>query len=282
MKAREITFDLANRRLAALEWGPPDGTPVLATHGWLDNAATFTGLAPLLPSCRIVALDLTGHGRSENRPLDSSHYFVDWVPEIVEVADLLDWKRFALIGHSMGAGISSLVPAAVPGRVTRLVLLEGAGPLTTPPEEAPALLKRALEDEHRIAESSAKIHPDLASAVAARRHGTDLDPASARVLVERSVETVDEGVRFTFDPRLKTRSRWRFTEEQVWAFLAAIDCPVLAVRAASGWPVPEEQMTMRLDAIPDVTRIEVEGGHHVHLTHPERVAPVMREFLSEG
>jgi pimeloyl-ACP methyl ester carboxylesterase len=38
-------------------------------------------------------------------------------------------------------------------------------------------------------------------------------------------------------------------------------------------------MTMRLDAIPDVTRVEVEGGHHVHLTHPERVAPTVREFL---
>jgi len=64
------------------------------------------------------------------------------------------------------------------------------------------------------------------------------------------------------------------------AFLAAIDCPVVAVRAASGWPVPEEQMATRLDAIPNVTRVEVEGGHHVHLTHPERVAPAVMEFLS--
>lgn len=279
MTGRELSLDLANRRLAALEWGPPDGTPVLATHGWLDNAATFTGLAPLLPSCRVVALDLTGHGRSENRPLDSNHYFVDWVPEIIGVADQLGWERFALLGHSMGAGISSLVPSAVPGRVTRLVLLEGAGPLTTPPEDAPTLLRMALDDERRIAGSAIKIHPDLANAVAARRHGTDLDAGSARVLVERAVEITDAGVRFTFDPRLKTRSRWRFTEDQVMAFLAAIDCPVLAVRAASGWPVPEQQMQARFDAIPDVTRIEVEGGHHVHLTNPERVAPAIENFL---
>lgn len=279
MSGREITLDLDGRRMAALEWGPSDGFPVLAVHGWLDNAASFSGLAPMLEGFRVVALDLSGHGRSEHRPENHSHYFVDWVPEIIAAADLLGHEQFALVGHSMGAGVSSLVPAAVPGRVARLVLLEGAGPLTTPPEEAPALLRRALEDERRVAASSAKIHPDLGSAVAARCHGTDLNPASARVLVERSVEPVENGVRFTFDPRLKTRSRWRFTEEQVLAFLAAIDCPVLAVRAASGWPVPEEQMNMRLNAIPEVTRVEVEGGHHVHLTHPERVAPSVEAFL---
>lgn len=279
MMPREITLDLGHRRLAALEWGPSDGAPVLAIHGWLDNAATFAGLAPMLEGFRVTALDLTGHGRSEHRPEAHSHYFVDWVPEVIEAADFMGFERFVLIGHSMGAGIASLLPAAVPGRVARLVLLEGAGPLTTPPGEAPALLRRALEDECRVVNSKARIHPDLGSAVAARCQGTDLDPASARVLVERSVESVPDGVRFTFDPRLKTRSRWRFTEEQVLAFLAAIDCPVLAVRATSGWPVPEDQMKTRLDAIPDVTRIEIEGGHHVHLTHPERVAPAVRDFL---
>lgn len=279
MKGREITLDLGHHRLAALEWGPSDGCPVLAIHGWLDNAASFSGLAPRLEGMRVTALDLTGHGRSECRPETQSHSFVDWVPEIIEAADALGCGSFALIGHSMGAGIASLVPAAVPGRVTRLVLLEGAGPLTTPPEDAPMLLRTALDDERRVAASPPKVHPDLASAVAARRQGTDLDPGSARVLVERSVETVEDGVRFTFDPRLRTRSRWRFTEPQVLAFLAAIDCPVLAVRASSGWPVPEEQMATRLDAIPDVTRLDVEGGHHVHLTHPERVAPAVREFL---
>ncbi len=282
MTAREITLDLGRRRVAALEWGPSDGAPVLAVHGWLDNAASFSGLAPMLDGLRIVALDLSGHGRSEHRPEAHSHYFVDWVPEIIDAADFLGFERCALVGHSMGAGIASLVPAAVPGRIAKLVLLEGAGPLTTPPEDAPSLLRRALEDERRVAAGSARIHPDLGSAVAARCQGTDLDPVSARVLVERSVEAVDGGLRFTFDPRLKTRSRWRFTEEQVLAFLAAIDCPVLAIRAASGWPVPEEQMNTRLNAIPDVTRVEVEGGHHVHLTHPERVAPEVRGFLDRS
>ena len=86
----------------------------------------------------------------------------------------------------------------------------------------------------------------MASAVSARCRDTDLDPTSVRRLVERGVEETDKGVRFTFDPRLRTRSRWRFTEEQALAFLSAIDCPVLAIRALSGWPFPEDLMQARL------------------------------------
>lgn len=279
MTPREITLELAHLRLAALEWGPPDGRPALALHGWLDNAASFTGLAPLLDDYRVIALDLSGHGRSEHRPAGCGHHFVDWVPQVVEAADALGFVSFSLIGHSMGAGIASLVPAAAPGQVTRLVLLEGLGPLSTPADGAPSLLRSALEDEARVATATCRVHPDLDSAVAARCQGTDLDPGSARALVERSVEVVDGGCRFTFDPRLRTRSRWRFTEEQVLAFLAAIDCPVLAVRAVSGWPFPEEQMELRLGAIRDLSRLVVDGGHHVHLTHPDRLAGAISAFL---
>jgi len=279
MNGREITLDLEHLRLAGLEWGPADGSPVIALHGWLDNAASFSGLAPLLDNHRVIALDLTGHGRSDHRPAGCSHHFVDWVPQVLEAADVLGLETFDLVGHSMGAGISSMVPAAAPDRVRRLVLIEGAGPMAIKPEEAANLFRMALEDERRVASATAKVHSNLDAAVTARCRDTDLDPFSARVLVERSVEEVSGGFRFTFDPRLRTRSRWRFTEEQVISLLGAIDCPVLAIRAASGWPFPEEQMEMRMDAIPRVTRFHLEGGHHVHLTHPDRVAPPIREFL---
>jgi pimeloyl-ACP methyl ester carboxylesterase len=123
MTVRDLTLELPHLRLAAREWGPAEGMPALALHGWLDNAASFDRLAPLLPEHHLVALDLAGHGRSQHRHPSVVHHFIDWAPEVVAVADQLGWESFELIGHSMGAGISTLVAGTFPDRVRRLVLL---------------------------------------------------------------------------------------------------------------------------------------------------------------
>jgi pimeloyl-ACP methyl ester carboxylesterase len=280
VNGRDIDLELPYLRLAALEWGGGDDEPVLALHGWLDNAASFAALAPLLRGLHVVALDLPGHGRSQHRPPGVVHHFVDWVPEVAAAADALGWDDFSLLGHSMGAGISSLVPAVYPGRVRRVVLLEGAGPLAAEAGLAPEQLISALADEEKARATEPRIFPDFESAVAARMRDSDLGDEAARRLVERGTERVGGGVRFKHDPRLKTRSRLRFTEEQVHAFLAAIRCPVLAVEASRGWPFPKDLVEARLALIPDLERAVVEGGHHVHLTDPERVAPVVTGFFS--
>jgi len=281
VSCRDIDLELPHLRLAAREWGSEEGEPVLALHGWLDNAASFDRLAPLLPALHLVALDLAGHGRSQHRPPGVCYHFVDWVPEIAAAADALGWSEFSLIGHSMGAGISSLMPAIFLERVKRVVLLEGAGPLAANSDKAPAQLASALADEGKIGDSRSRVFPDIEAAIGARARDTELDRESARLLVERGSEAAGGGIRFTYDPRLKTRSRLRFTEDHVLAFLSAISCPVLAVRALQGWPFPEDIVMPRLAVIPDLERTEVEGGHHVHLTHPERVAPPIKEFFNE-
>jgi pimeloyl-ACP methyl ester carboxylesterase len=280
MTPRERRLRLHYLDIAARDWGPQDGGRVLALHGWLDNAASFDGLAPLLDGLRVVALDLPGHGRSERMPPGCGMHFADWVAIVLAAADALQWPRFSVLGHSMGAGIATLLPAAAADRIDRVVLLEGMGPLAEPAERAPATLAEALVQESRLEDAEPRIFPSLEAAVAARRRDTDLDAESARRLVERGVEVVGAGVRFSYDPRLRARSRVRFTEDQVQAFLRAIGCPVLAVRASHGWPFPVELVAARAAVVPDLRVVEVEGGHHVHLTHPERVATAVREFLA--
>ena len=280
MTARDLILELPHLRLAAREWGPSDGPPVLALHGWLDNAASFDRLAPLLPDLHLVALDLAGHGRSQHLHPGVVHHFIDWAPEVVATAEVLGWQSFALIGHSMGAGISTLVAGTFPGRVQRLVLLEGAGPLAADASRAPTQLASAVEDEARAAAISPRLFPDFDAAVKARLRDSDLDTEAAKLLVERGSEEAEGGVRFTHDPRLRTRSRTRLTEDQVLAFLEAIECPVLAVRALQGWPFPEDLVAARLETIKHLETAEIDGGHHVHLTHPERVAPIINQFLT--
>jgi pimeloyl-ACP methyl ester carboxylesterase len=279
VESDELTLQLRHLRLSAVGWGENDRPPVLALHGWLDNAASFERLAPLIGDARIVALDLPAHGRSDHWPVGHVHHFVDWVPVVIEAADALGWQSFSLLGHSMGAGIASLLPAVIPDRIDRLAMLEGVGPAVTPPEKTPEQLASAIASESELSAAGNRWFPDLSTAVRARCRDSDLDSASAELLVRRGTETTDRGVRFTHDPRMKSRSRLRLTEEQVRAFLIAIGCPTLVVGASSGWPLPPDFIKRRVAMIPDVTVVQVEGGHHVHLTHPERVAGTVREFL---
>ena len=132
MAAKEEKFQVFGQTLAALSWDG-EGEPVLALHGWLDNAASYIPLASQWQR-PMVALDFSGHGHSDHRPDGVVTHLVDHVRDVLAVADQLGWQRFTLVGHSMGAGIACLFAAAFPERISRLVLIEGLGPPSTPGE----------------------------------------------------------------------------------------------------------------------------------------------------
>src|SRR5688500_13408037 len=99
----ERIIDVGGARLSALCFGPADGVPVLAMHGWLDNAASFERLAEHLSGVNLVALDLAGHGLSERRA-DGVYVFLDYVADASLAISALGWSRCVVVGHSLGAG----------------------------------------------------------------------------------------------------------------------------------------------------------------------------------
>jgi pimeloyl-ACP methyl ester carboxylesterase len=281
MTAVERTIEIPGLSLAARVHGPDDGQPVIAMHGWLDNAATFDGLAPLLPGCRVVALDLAGHGLSQRRA-GAPYHFIDYVADAAAVAEALGWQSFSLLGHSLGAGVAALLAGTWPERVRRLVLLEGLGPMTDPDERAPERLREALAGElaaaRRGGERSGYPDPD----VVARRlaEATQMRVESAHALLRRGLSEVLPG-RWDWraDGRLRLPSRLRMTESHVEAFLRAIACPTLLLRAVPGMAVDPRHLEKRLTAIRDLQLVERPGGHHLHLDDPASVAEVVAPFL---
>ena len=104
---QEFEVKISNLRLSVKCWGNPKDEPMLAFHGWLDNAATFDNLAPLLNQHRVISIDLPGHGFSQHRPVGSAYHFSDLIIDIIEVIDVLCLEKVSLLGHSMGAGVAS-------------------------------------------------------------------------------------------------------------------------------------------------------------------------------
>lgn len=273
---------LAGGRLAGLAWGDSDAPTWLALHGWLDNAASFTRLAPRLVerlNVRIVAIDFAGHGESQPHPPGVDYAIWDYLHDVLDALDELGLDRATLLAHSMGGGVSCLLAAAFPERVARLMLIDSLGTLTTPVEETPEQLRKGVLG-HRRRRSPAPRYADIDSAVAARSAGgvMPLDAETVRPLVIRNAESLAEGgVRLRTDGRLMRPSLVRFTPDQLLATLSAIRAPVLLAEAEQGVLPNREGINQARAAVAQLERYVLPGGHHLHLdpTTVEAVAEVI-------
>ncbi len=275
-------LSLAGGRLAALAWGEERAPTWLALHGWLDNAASFTRLAPLLVDrldIRIVAIDFAGHGHSAHRKGDYALW--DYCHDLLDAADELGLERASLLAHSMGAGVACLTAAALPERIARLVLIDGLGAVTTPAEESAEQLRKGLRAARRR-RSSAPRYPDGNTAVAARVAGgvTPIDAATATPLVERNLLYEADGhVRLRTDGRLLWPSPVRLTPEQALALLGAIRAPALLIEGEGGILGERDRARAARAAVSDLSRRVLPGGHHVHL-EPNGAAAVAEAIVA--
>ena len=278
----ERRFRLPGLTLAAEVWGTAGERPVLASHGWLDNAGSFELLAPHLAGCEIVALDLAGHGFSDFRSPDSAYNLWQDVGDLLDVANELGWQRCTLLGHSRGAGISLLFAAAFPERVDKLILLEGGVPLTGEPDEAPAGLADALREARALRGKAGRVFAQRETAIAERAAGfSKVMPAAAEVLARRSLREVPGGYRWHADQRLKAQSELRLTAEHARAFARRVTAPVLLLLATES-PFADRPLYRELPSL--MSNIEVDrvaGRHHFHLEGSERsIAERIQRFLA--
>ena len=107
--------------------GPADGPLLVCVHGLGRVAAQLVGVAPLLtPTCRVLALDLAGFGRTQGGTDPTSveanqqllHRF------LTEVAG----TPAIVVGNSMGGLIAAMQGSAHPETVAGLVLVDPALP----------------------------------------------------------------------------------------------------------------------------------------------------------
>lgn len=275
------SWQINGLQLAALTWGEPDRKPLLALHGWLDNAASFTRLAPLLEEHFVVALDLTGHGKSDCRSADASYQIWDDLPEILGVVDALGWSSFDLLGHSRGAIIATLLAAALPQRIEHLVMLDALSPEAVPAADFPAQMRKSLLDRPALVARGNRVMDSMAKAAKSReRRG--LSAYAARVISERNLRPCEGGYTWTTDPRLHGASAVKLSDAQIEAVLGALNMPALLLLAADGDERQRAWMEQHARKhIPNITVAKVDGGHHFHLE--DGVADVairVRDFLS--
>lgn len=269
----EITVALAQLTLRGQAWGDPAAPPLLALHGWLDNAASFARLAPLLAAdYRVIGLELAGHGHSDHLPAGADYHFLDQVQSVCAAADALQLSRYTLLGHSLGAGVASLVAAAMPERIERLLLIEGLGPLGDDGSHTLQRFRDALaaRGERR---RPLRTFRSIRQAIDARCLASGMQAELARPLVERGVRATDGGWCWRSDPRLTRASAVRMAESQVHALLHGIAAPTRLLLAQPAPPyLPPALMRARVACVADIQVAGLDGSHHLQLEHPQAVA----------
>ena len=258
----EIRLSLPHIELAAHLFGPEDGLPVIALHGWLDNANSFARLAPKLAGLRIVALDFAGHGHSDHRPRGAGYALADYAFDVLCVAKQLGWERFALMGHSLGAIVSVVIAGSFPERVTRMALIDGIVARSGPDGDAAERMGQALQSQLDLEHKRKSVHPTLDRAVEARMKGlVAVSREAAELLAQRGLMPVPGGYSWRSDSRLTLPSPLRLSDEQAMAFVRRVSCPTTLVVAEQGMLAGHSEL---LDRLPfNLERLP--GGHHLHL-----------------
>ncbi|NIF17764.1 alpha/beta fold hydrolase [Pantoea sp. Cy-639] len=276
---REHLLDINGIEIAVRAWGDEEGVPVLALHGWLDNAASFERLAPQLAGCFVVAPDLVGHGRSDHRRVDSGYYLWEHAEDMLAVAESLGLSSFHVLAHGMGSGVASILAALTSG-IASLHFLDGMGaPFTVAEDDRVAHMARAYRLKRLVRRSRLPgfVTPDddarfdtLEHALDQRRNGLDGGPpsAAARLLAQRDLLQLRDGYCWRHDPRLDLPEPMPLTEREACDLLRQISCPLYLLLGREG-AFAGAGYAQRQMALPRHAQVSWHpGGHHFHLESP--------------
>ena len=279
----EIQFNLPSASIAALRWNVGAPKKVIALHGWLDNAASFSLLAPLLVGCDVLALDLAGHGRSSKRSGHGAYNIWQDLPEILQVADHLEWESFYLLGHSRGAMIATLLAGCFPGRVQGTCLIDAVLPLTLEESQLPDQLASALTNLSNSATRKTSYYPTEDKALSVRKKGLyPVSSEAARLFAERGLSEDANGFYWHHDPRLLALSELRLNRAQALAFINKFTRKALVIKASEGLFL-DASIAWMLEH-DNVTVVDLVGPHHIQMTdNPSTLkylARVMNDYIS--
>ncbi|WP_137285174.1 alpha/beta fold hydrolase [Halorussus salinisoli] len=236
-----------------------EGSPLLAVHGSGGTHDVWKGQLGRLASERpVVALDLSGHGESEDFDADPGWETLSaYADDVLAVADETD--AGVLVGHSLGGAVALQLVTERDHDFDGLVLA-GTG------AKLPVLadLRRWLESDFDRAVEFL--------------HGEDrlFHDADSRY-VQLSTETMME-----VGQRVTRRDFESCHEFDVRDRLDDVAVPTLALVGEHDKLTPPEYHEELADAIPDARYREVRGAAHLAmLEEPEGFNAAVEEFLSD-
>ena len=275
-----------------------DQPPLVLLHGWMDVAASWQfvvdALTPGFAEQRtIIAPDWRGFGLSRPASACDDYTIPDYLADLDLLLDRLAGDSpVDLVGHSMGGNLAMMYAGVRPGRIRRLVNLEGFGQPATAPEQAPAryaqwmdqvkalhagqLALRSYADVQGVAQRLMKTNPRL--------------PADKALWLARhwAAPNAQGEWEILGDAAHKIINAQLYRVDEALALYQAITARVLAVHASDDslgrwWKgrYTLQEYHQRLTHVRKVrTAMVQDAGHMLHHDQPQAVAGLIEEFVS--
>ena len=256
--------------LHLLESGAPGRPALCFLHGGAAHAHWFDLVTPAFADrFHVVSLDQRGHGESD-WPRPAAYATEDFAADLLALMDHLEWKRMALVGHSMGGHNAMGFAAWHPDRVSALVIVDAR----------PALPPERVNRMHERGRRPPRLHPTLEAALRAFRllpKETAADPALLAHLARAGLARRDGGFKYRFDPACYGSRK----PVDAWPLLPRVTAPALVVRGERSPVLPREIAERIREVIPKASVVEIAGAyHHLMLDAPAAFNAALGEFLA--
>jgi pimeloyl-ACP methyl ester carboxylesterase len=266
--------------------GPAGATPPLALlHGLASNARIWDGVAAALlarsepPGARVAAVDLRGHGDSEQP--DHGYDFASVTHDLEVALAALGIERPLLVGHSWGADVALRYAAGTGAPAAGLVLVDGAFMGIS---EWPGMSREMARRRLAPPRFAVRLEDWLGNAGRWLPPGVDPAQTWVRDFLRAGIEVDGDGIaraRFHFDNHMQVVDA--LYEQRPPELYPKVTCPVLLCPAGGQMADGKREAVERAARLlPDarVTWFE-DAVHDIPLQHPVELAATLAGFAME-
>ncbi|NVJ90178.1 MAG: alpha/beta hydrolase [Methylocystaceae bacterium] len=274
MSATSHFFNTGELQLHYLQWGEPNGIPVVMLHGLRGFGATWEALAKALgPAYCCYALDQRGRGKSDWGPVEDYHTGT-YVADLLSFVDHLELKDFILVGHSLGGTNALEFTRMYPERIKALVI-EDIGPGSSNRGDGAARIRREMKETPLRFSSWEEAKNFWQNS----RSNLTEDALAARL--KYSLCEKDGQICWTHDQQGIAQARLSIEPIDLWPAVKSIECPTLLVKGGDSDFLPTETVKEVMAMNKNFQAVEVaHASHYAHDDQPEVFNQAVCSFIS--
>jgi pimeloyl-ACP methyl ester carboxylesterase len=271
-------------RLHYLDWGNEGAPLLLLVHGLRDHARSWDWTARALRhKWHVVAPDLRGHGDSQWSS-DGAYLSAYHTLDIADLINILGHEQLSIVAHSFGGNVCARYAAMFPGRVRKLVLVDGLGPSAGavvkwgeigPVKRTREWMEKRLETAARPPRRFVSLDHAIARMAAANPH---LSEHQAHFLAVNGVRRDANGYGWKYDPLVSTFLPEDFSVN-LSTFWCEITAPTLVCWGTESWTTNPATDGDAAHFQNKRVLVFEKAGHWLHHDQLEAFVAALQEFL---